>query len=304
MSQQFEVIIIGGSYAGLSAAMGLGRARRKTLIIDTGKPCNQQTPYAHNFLTRDGETPAAIAYKAKEQVMAYPSIQFLDAEVVAASGVSNNFQVTTGDGQTFGAQKLLFATGVKDVPLPIKGFAECWGISVLHCPYCHGYEMRDEPLGIITTPDMALHFAQLIYNWSKDLKLFTNGPADIDPAHREKILAHGISISEQEIEAIAHEEGQMKYLLFKDGSRQPLTAVFARAKMEQHCKLPALMGCELHTEGFYNGLIKIDEFGKTTVPGIFAAGDNTIPFRSVAAAVSGGNKAGPFINSELITEAF
>ena len=146
--KHFDVIIIGGSYSGLAAAMALGRALRKVLIIDSGKPCNRQTPYSHNFLTQDGKTPKEIATLAKQQVTMYDSVEFFNSLATKVSKTENGFEVQTSSGDIFKSKKLIFATGIKDEMPSIKGFSECWGISVLHCPYCHGYEVRNETTGI------------------------------------------------------------------------------------------------------------------------------------------------------------
>lgn len=143
-SFKYEVIIIGGSYAGLSAAMALGRALRNVLIIDSGLPCNRQTPYSHNFITQDGEKPNIIAEKAKAQVLKYNTIKFLNDFVVSGKKNENGFVITTKTGEEYISKKLIFATGIKDIMPDIKGFAECWGTSVIHCPYCHGYEVKRE----------------------------------------------------------------------------------------------------------------------------------------------------------------
>jgi thioredoxin reductase len=174
-SNTFEVIIIGGSYSGLSAAMSLGRSLRKVMIIDSGKPCNRQTPHSHNFLTQDGETPAAISQKAKNQVMDYPTVSFHEGLAIKAHKTGNDFEVITETGEKFTSKKLIFATGLKDIMPEIDGFADCWGISILHCPYCHGYEARDTKTAILANEDSGFHYAQLLSNWTKDLALFTDG---------------------------------------------------------------------------------------------------------------------------------
>src|SRR5690606_408454 len=139
-NKNFDVIIIGGSYAGLSSAMTLGRALRNVLMIDSGKPCNRQTPHSHNFITQDGEEPGTIAEKAKAQVLKYDTVKFLNDLAVSGKKTENGFVIATETGKEFATKKLVFATGVKDIMPGIKGFSECWGISVIHCPYCHGYE--------------------------------------------------------------------------------------------------------------------------------------------------------------------
>lgn len=299
----FDCIIIGGSYAGLSAAMTLGRSIQKVLIIDSGKPCNWQTPHAHNLLAHDGETPAAVAATAKKQVAFYTSVSFVHGTVTQASGSDGMFEIVTSDGQIFASKKLLLCTGVRDIPLPIEGFSECWGISALHCPYCHGYEVRNQPLGIIANGEMGFEFARLIHNWSKHLTLFTNGASTLSKEQTEKLHFKNILIVEKAITVFDHQHGQIQQLVFADGSSYILKAVFAKGPIEQQNIIQKL-GCALIADGMFSGLIKIDDFGKTSVPGVFAAGDNCSPMRSLAMAIAAGNKTGAFINNELIREVF
>ena len=159
-----DVAIIGGSYAGLSAALALGRARRQVVVLDSGRPCNRQTPQSHNFLTQDGSTPAALAATARAQVLAYPTVQIRDEAAVAATGENNDFTIITASGAVVRARKLLFASGIRDIMPDLPGFAESWGISAIHCPYCHGYEYRDQPTGILANGDVAAEMGPLIRN--------------------------------------------------------------------------------------------------------------------------------------------
>ncbi|MBC3541748.1 NAD(P)/FAD-dependent oxidoreductase [Rufibacter sediminis] len=297
---EFDVIIIGGSYAGLSAAMALGRSLRNVLVLDSGKPCNRQTPHSHNFLTQDGETPAAIAQKAQEQVLAYPTVTFLAEEALTATGQNQDFQVTTASGATFHASKLIFAAGIKDLMPNLEGFTSCWGISVLHCPYCHGYEVRNQEWGIMANGDMAFELVKLLQNWTPTLTVFTNGPSTLTPEQREVLQRKKVLLNEGEITALVHDQGYVQQIALKDGSSHTVKAIFARPAFEQHCPLPEELGCEL-TE---TGHLKVDGFQKTTVPGIFAAGDATTMMRSVAVAVAAGLVAGAMVNKELIEERF
>lgn len=298
--KQYDVIIVGGSYAGLSAGMALGRSLRKTLIIDGGEPCNRQTPHSHNFITHDGNTPKAISQQAKEQVLKYDTVSFLQGIAVSATKYNDGFELKTAAGEAFSAKKLLFATGIKDQMPAINGFAACWGITAIHCPYCHGYEVRHERTGIIANGDIGYEFTKLISNWTKELTLFTNGKSTLTTEQTEKLAKHKISIVEKEITAFDHTNGYIKQVLFKDGSAMPMKAVYSKLPFVQHCDIPQQLGCALNEQGY----LTVDNFYRTTVPGIFAAGDNINMMRAVSLAVSTGNAAGALINKELVDESF
>lgn len=299
-SKNFDVLIIGGSYAGLSAAMALGRALRNVLIIDSGLPCNRQTPHSHNFITHDGEKPGIIIEKAKAQLSKYVTVKFVTALAINGKKIETGFAITTQTGEEFTAKKLIFATGVKDMLPGIQGFSACWGISVIHCPYCHGYEVKKEKTAILANGDVALHYVQLIRNWTKDLTVLTNGTSTLSSEQAGKISRHNIPVIEKEIASLEHKNGQLQQVLFKDGSAFAPKAIYARPAFEQHCKIPETLGCELTEQG----LLKTDMFQKTTVPGVFACGDSISPLRSVANAVATGNLAGAIVNNTMTEEEF
>lgn len=298
--KDFEVIIVGGSYSGLSAAMSLGRSLRQVLVIDSGLPCNRQTPHSHNFITHDGEIPAVISAKAKIQVDFYDTVLFYSGLAINATKTENGFEIKTGDGETFTSRKVLFATGVKDLLPEIKGFADCWGISVLHCPYCHGYEVKKERTAIIANGEMGFEYAKLISNWTKELRLLTNGKSTLTSEQTKILKKHQIEIIEDEVDLLEHENGNIQKVLFKNQTKIEVKAIYHRPPFEQHCSLPETLGCELTEQG----LIKVDMMQKTNIPGIYASGDSVIQARSVAMAVSSGSFAGASINRELIEESF
>ncbi len=299
-NSSFDVIIIGGSYAGLAAAMALGRAIMKVLVIDDGKPCNRQTPHSHNFLTNDGKTPAEIATLAKQQVKRYDTVTFIDGRVTAAEKAEGGFRVQVDGGEIFSAGKLVFATGIKDLLPPVSGMAESWGISVIHCPYCHGYEVRNEKTGIFGNGDKAFEFAKLISNWTKDITLFTNGEATFNQEQIKKLNGHRIKIVEKKFEKLEHDKGYLHNIIFKDGTSSSIKALYAPVPFEQQCKIPETLGCELTEEGY----IKTDSFMETTIKGVFAIGDNASKMRTVANAVAMGTSAGMMISKSMILEAF
>lgn len=297
---EFEVIIIGGSYSGLSAAMALGRSLRKVLIIDAGKPCNIQTPHSHNFLTQDGKTPKEIATIAKKQVEKYDTIKFYQGKAVNGIKTNNGFEITTDTNDKFLAKKLIFATGIKDIMPDIKGFAECWGISVIHCPYCHGYEFRSKATGIFANGARGFHLASLVNNLSDNVTLLTNSKADFNEEQLTKLKKHDIKIIETTITELEHKNGNLKQVIFSDGTKKSFDALYAALPFTQNSEILQSLGCELAEQGY----LKVSPFQETSVSAVFACGDNTNMLRSVANAVYSGNLTGAVVNGKLVEENF
>jgi thioredoxin reductase len=293
MDSKFEVIIIGGSYAGLSAALALGRSLRSVLILDTGTPCNRQTPAAHNLLTHDGRPPAEIRAMALKDLQKYPSVSFLDDKAISVTGHDGDFYVQTASNGAKGAAKLLFATGTRDLLPSLPGFAECWAITAVHCPYCHGYELRHLPTAILVNDDSALAFSQIVGNLTKDLAILTNGEASFDI---EPLLARGVVVDQRKIAVFYHEEGNLEKVQFEDGGEIIVKALYHRPKGEQQCMIPESLGCETTETGHW----EVDMFQATTQAGVFAAGDCTTLFRSLSTAISTGMTAGAVINKQLL----
>ncbi|MEQ9288826.1 MAG: NAD(P)/FAD-dependent oxidoreductase [Cyclobacteriaceae bacterium] len=299
-NRTFDTIIVGGSYSGLSAAMTLGRSLRQVLVIDSGVPCNYQTPHSHNFITHDGHTPREIAEAAKKQVEAYDTVHFHSGLAVNGKKANDGFEITTEAGEVFTSRKQLFATGIRDIMPDIRGFSDCWGISVLHCPYCHGYEVRNKKTGLILNGDMALEFAKMINHWTKDLTLFTNAPSTLTSEQTNLLKRHNIQINEKEIEAFSHKNGYVQTMHFKDGSECPMTTLYTRADFIQHCPIPEQLDCTLNDKG----LIEVDMLQKTSVDGIYASGDNSSFGRAVSLSVASRAMAGMALNKEMIEEDF
>ncbi len=248
--KQYDVIIIGGSYAGLAAAMALGRALRTVLVVDNGKPCNIQTPYSHNFLTNDGKAPSEITAIAKAQVIQYKTVTLLNDLVVRSLETTAGYEIELANGHSYRSKKLVFATGIKDIMPAIPGFAACWGISVLHCPYCHGYEVRRQKTGVLANGDVAMELAALISNWTDDLTVYTNGPSLLMPEQMAKLQKHNISIVEDKIARIDHENGYINHIVFDNGSSKSVSALYARLPFLQHSSIPVELGCQLTPDGY------------------------------------------------------
>ena len=298
--KSLDVIIIGGSYAGLAAGMALGRALKNVLIIDDGKPCNRQTPYSHNFLTNDGKTPTEIAAIANDQVKRYSTIQFFSGLAISGTKTKNGFEIGVSTGEIFKAKKLIFATGIRDKLPEIEGLAACWGISVIHCPYCHGYEVRNEKTAILSNGDLGFDVARLISNWTKDLTLLTNGSSGLTPEQTKKLESHQINIIEKEIGRLEHADGNLQNIIFRDGTKFSVKALYAPSPFEQQCKIPEMLGAAITEDGY----IQADAFQETTVPGVYACGDNANRMRTVANAVATGTTAGMVLSKKMILEEF
>lgn len=296
----YEVIIIGGSYSGLSAAMALGRSLRKVLVIDNGKPCNEQTPHSHNFLTQDGKTPKEIASLAKKQVEEYETVNFYYGKAIDGKKTENGFKITTESGEIFNSKKLIIATGISDEIPNIKGFAECWGISLIHCPYCHGYEYKGKKTGIIANGDKAAHISSLVKNLTEDVTIITKEKANFTEEQLQKLKNNQIEIIETEISELKHHNGYAKSLVFSDEKELNFEAVYGAFPFHQHSEIPKILGCDFTDFGH----IKIDQFQKTNIPGVFVCGDNSSMMRSVSNAVMTGNVAGAMVNMELVTDCF
>ncbi len=219
---------------------------------------------------------------------------------MSGTKTATGYEITTENGDVFQAKKLIFATGVEDIMPSIQGFSACWGISVIHCPYCHCYECRKGKTAIMANGERALHVAGLVNNLSNDLTLLTSGKASFDVKQKAKLKLHGISIIEEEITKIQHKNGWVQQVQLKDGRELAFDAVYAAIPFRQHSLIPAMLGCELTDQGH----IKTDNFQKTTVAGVFACGDNSSMMRSVANAVAAGNLAGAMVNKELVDEVF
>ncbi|MBE9917063.1 NAD(P)/FAD-dependent oxidoreductase [Paenibacillus donghaensis] len=295
-----DVAIIGGGPAGLSAGLMLGRARKQTIVIDEGRPRNAVTREAHGFLTRDGISPSEFRRIAKEQLRAYPSVSQAEDTVVSISGEDGYFLLETATGMKIASKKLLFAVGMKDRKLGIPGLAEVYGKSAFVCPYCDGWELRDEPLVVISRGAALMHFAPLLSGWTKRFVVCTNGPDELSEAERDELRDHHIPLFDAPIRAIVSREGMVNHVALEDGTEIPCTGIFFKSELVPGTDLPQSLGCRISD----SGVIAVDEFGKSSVPGVYAAGDaSSLMHQSIAAAASGAVAAAA-INGELNQEAW
>ncbi|GAA0258981.1 NAD(P)/FAD-dependent oxidoreductase [Rhodanobacter caeni] len=291
-----DVIIVGGSYSGMAAALQLLRARRSVLIIDGGKRRNRRASHSHGFLGMDGVDPAELAHVARAQLEAYPTLAWLDGHVERATGTKDDFQVDCG-GETHSARRLLLAIGVSDRLPDIPGLAERWGKSIFHCPYCHGYELDQGRIGVIATGPMSIHQAQLLPEWG-DTTFFLNGTFEPDQAAADELARRGVTIDTSLIREI---DGNADAVL-TDGRRLRFGGLFTTPHNEPSTPIATQLGCEL-VETLMGLQISTGETKETTVPGVFACGDAARMPHSVSLAVADGAWAGAQIHRSLVWPA-
>ncbi len=294
---QFDVIIIGGSYAGLSASLQLARARRKILIIDSGLRRNRFAEASHGFLTNDGAKASEIVFRAKEQVQAYPTVTFLKGKAVTGERLAEGFRVMLADSSAMEGKRLILATGVIDHLPEISGLAERWGKSVFHCPYCHGYELDQGQIGVLATTPGSMHLALMLPDWGPTT-LFLNGAFEPDEQQLKKLSARGIAVERRQIERI---DG-MADLVMVDGSRVALAGLFTTTRIELASPIAAQLGCAIDDTPM-GVTIKTDPMKATTIAGVYACGDTARPGGSLPLAVGDGTLAGAAAHQSLISGA-
>ncbi|QHT61166.1 NAD(P)/FAD-dependent oxidoreductase [Paenibacillus lycopersici] len=299
-TKHFDVTIIGGGPAGLNAALVLGRARKTVAVIDEGRPRNAVTREVHGFLTRDGISPSEFRRIAKEEISVYPGVSFIADTAATITGNDGRFQIETEQGQTVTSKKILFAVGMKDQLPKIPGLADVYGTSAFVCPYCDGWELRDQPLVIITKGAMLMHFAPLISGWTRSFTICSNGPDELTDAEREALRRNQVPLFDSPIRQIDSDHGIVRQVVLEDGETIPCTGIFFKPDLITGSDLPQTIGCEI-TEW---GAVVVDEFGKTNVPGVFSAGDVTSRMHQAIAAASMGSFVAAVINGELNTEAW
>lgn len=292
--KNYDVIVIGGSYAGMAAALQLVRARRSVLVIDAGKRRNRAASHSHGFLSQDGADPAVIASTARTQLEAYPTLSWVDDLVVKASGSRDAFTVETSEGEAYGARRLLLATGVSDTLPEIEGLAERWGTSVFHCPYCHGYELDQGQIGVIAANPLSVHQAQLLPEWGS-VTFLTNGVVELDEPTLQDLSKRGVTVEAARIDRI---EGHADVVL-TDGRRLGFAGLFTASKNAPSTPIAEELGCAL-AETPMGTQIQTSETKETNITGVFACGDAARVPHSVSLAVADGAWAGAQIHRSLV----
>ena len=297
----YDAVIVGGSFAGLSAAMQLARARRRVLILDTGLPRNRFAHASHGFLGQDGRKPAEILETGRAQVLAYPTAELRQDAAVRASGGNGAFEVRLASGVLVGARRLVLATGVVDELPDLPGLRERWGQTVLHCPYCHGYEVADRRLGVLAAGEANLHQALLLPDWSGDVTLFTNGTFEPDAGQLEALATRGARVEPRRVVELLGKGTDLEGVRVVGDAGDAviaLDALFTASRTRMASPLAEQLGCAFD-EGGFGPQVRTDAGKETTVPGVYAAGDMARSPHTVTWAAADGVSAGIAVHRSL-----
>jgi len=291
VAMSYDVIVIGGSFAGLSGALQLARARRRVLVLDSGKPRNRFAQFSHGLFGHDGQPASAILANARSQLLSYGTVSFAEGLATHAAKSGEEYTVTAASGTVHTASRLILATGVSDDLSTIPGLQERWGISMLHCFYCHGYEVAGRRLGVLATSDRSLQTAMLLPDWSEHVTLFTNGVLTLSPEQLAELSTRGVSVEAAPVVALLGDAPALSGLRLEDGRITPVDAVFTSPRTRMASPLAEQLGCDFE-EGPSGPFIRTGADKQTTVRGVYAAGDAARPGHNASWAAADGVTAG------------
>lgn len=295
-----DCAILGGGPAGLNAALVLGRAKRSVVVFDDNHPRNAVTQEAHGFLTRDGVKPSEFRAIAHQEIGRYPSVEILHVRATGLRHMENVFEISTQQGERFFAKTLLLATGLKEILPTVDGLQDYYGKSLFSCPYCDGWELRDQPLVVISEQPHTFHLVKVAWNWSHDLLVCTNGQVLTKEQH-DMLRQKGVEVVEDRITTLVGKQGQLERVVFANQEERTRRGGFIGSRLLQASPFGEELGCELNAMG---GIVT-DPFGRTTVPGVYAAGDTlmAVPHQLIIAAASG-SWAAAGVNTDLTEREF
>jgi thioredoxin reductase len=304
MNSVWDCVVVGGGAAGLSAALVLGRARRRTLVVDAGSQSNLASHGIGGLLGYDGRRPAQLYEAGRQEIAAYPCVEMRTGEVIAGKRVSELFELELADGHRERTRRVLLATGMEYRPPEVPGLMEYWGRSVFHCPFCDGWELRDKPLAVLARGEKAIHSALLLRGWTDDLVLLTDGAADLDDEERGRLTAAEVKIDERSVAQLVGRDGELEAVRFTDGGELKCHGLLAATTLHQRTRLPEQLGAlPGEVTPFGEAPVKVDGLCRTTAPGVFAAGDMSTQLPpQVASAIAAGSLAAVSVVQSLLAD--
>ncbi|GAA2769974.1 NAD(P)/FAD-dependent oxidoreductase [Streptomyces showdoensis] len=298
-NETYEVVVVGGGAAGLSAALVLGRARRRTLVVDAGEPRNAPAAHMQGYLTRDGMSPAAFLEAGRREIAAY-GVERTEGQVTAAvPDGDGGFALALADGRRLRARRLIVTTGLVDELPELEGLAARWGRDVIHCPYCHGWEVRDRAFGVLAHPELPAHQALMVSQWSADVTLFLHTAAAPSGQDAARLAAAGVTVVTGEVAGLVVEEDRLTGVRMADGRTVAREVLFVGPRPVPRDGLLAALGAPTRQTPF-GDFTAVDETGRTGVPGVWAAGNAIGAHEQVVNAASGGYRAGAAVNADLL----
>ncbi|WNG88564.1 NAD(P)/FAD-dependent oxidoreductase [Mycobacterium sp. ITM-2016-00317] len=299
---EFECAVVGAGAAGLSAALVLGRARRKTIVIDADDPSNRAAPVIGGLLGYDRRRPDELYAAGRAELREYPTVEFRRGEVRSGRAVDRGFVLEIDDGTEVRARRVLLATGMSYCPPQLPGLAELWGTTVFHCPFCHGWEVRDTRLAALAAGEQGLHTALMLRGWSVDVVLLTDGRSELTSDDRRLLHRAGVSVDERRVVELIAADGRLQSIAFADGDRLERDALLVEAPVRQRSTLAAQLGATCTPGPLGTEPLTVDEIARTSAGGVFAAGDTCTEQPHIAGAVASGSEAAMIIVQSLLAD--
>lgn len=301
----WDCIVVGGGAAGLSAGLVLGRARRRTLVVDAGNQSNRPAHGIGGLLGHDGRPPAELYEIGRRELAGYPGVEVRTGVAVSGQRCDDGFVIELADGRREGTRRVLLAMGMEYRPPPLPGLTELWGRSVFHCPFCHGWEVRDQPLAVLANGERAVHSSLLLRGWSDDVVLLTDGPAELDDDDRGRLGSAAVGIDERPVAELLSRDGELTAVAFSDGTCLERRGLLVATTLHQRSALAEQLGVGFaQPTPVAESPIEVDALCRTTTPGVFAAGDLSAQMPQVAAAVAAGSLAAAAVVQSLLSDDY
>lgn len=300
----WECVVVGGGTAGLSAALVLGRARRATLLVDSDQQSNRAAAVTGGLLGHDRQPPADLYARGRRELATYPSVEYRRNTVLSGTPTEAGHALELDTGQTIHARRVLLTTGMQYCPPDLPGLSELWGTTVFQCPFCHGWEMRDKALAALAAGDDGVHAALMLRGWTDDVVLLTDGPSGLDARQEQLLAAANVTVDQRVVTGLAARDGALAAVVFGDGDRLQRDGLLVEAPLRQRSELAQQLGAACTPGPLAADALLIDPLHRTSVPTVFAAGDNCAEQPYVAGAVAAGSQAAMIIVQSLLAEEF